>query len=47
MSNACGLGEKTRVGVKVKGAGQETALLQNGSDVAVWACVTGVDVYCL
>ena len=27
VSNACGLGKETRVGVKVKGAGQETALL--------------------
>ena len=46
MSNACGLGEKARVGVKVESAGQETALLQNGSDVAVGACVTGIDVNC-
>ena len=46
VSNACGLGEKARVGVKVEDAGQETALLQNGSDVAVGACVTGVDVNC-
>ena len=46
VSNACGLGEKARVGIKVENAGQETALLQNGSDVAVGACVTGVDVNC-
>ena len=46
VSNACGLGEKARVGVKVEGAGQETALLQNGSDVAVGTCVTGIDVNC-
>ena len=46
MSNACGLGEKARVGIKVENAGQEAALLQNGSDVALGACVTGVDVNC-
>ena len=46
VSNACGLGEKARVGIKVENAGQEAALLQNGSDVALGACVTGVDVNC-
>ena len=46
VSNACGLGEKARVGIKVESAGQEAALLQNGSDVALGACVTGVDVNC-
>ena len=46
VSNACGLGEKARVGVKVEGAGQETALLEDGSDVTMGACVASVDVHC-
>ena len=42
--DACCLGKKAGVVVKVEYAGQETALLENGGDVAVGASMAGVKV---
>ena len=44
MSNACALGKETRVVGKVECTGQETALPENGDDVAKGAGMAGVDV---
>ena len=45
MRDACGLGKETWVIVKVESTGKESALLENGCDVAVGASVYSVDVY--
>ena len=46
VGNACGLGKEAWIVFEVKGTGEETTLLQDGSNVAIRASVTCVDVNC-